>query len=143
LARKERSDSVKRCFSWQAQHDPPHEATICKLNRLRATVFVIQLSRRLFQIVKPIVFVFSTFTAGKFGKMVYHNDWKELHQEVSDLHYRHTGIRESDFARLLTSPDCQGRSLGLQNSAWLVKFCLAGLGKTITLGSYRTRHIYT
>jgi hypothetical protein len=53
------------------------------LNRLRATVFVIQLSRRLFQIVKPIVFVFSTFTAGKFGKMVYHNDWKELHQEVS------------------------------------------------------------
>jgi hypothetical protein len=29
----------------------------------------------------------------------------------------------------------------LQNSAWLVKFCLASLGKTITLGFYRTWHI--
>jgi hypothetical protein len=53
---------------------------------------------------------------------------------------RHAGIWESDFARLQTSPDCQARNLGLQNSGWLVKFWLAGLGKTITLRFYRTLH---
>jgi hypothetical protein len=36
---------------------------------------------------------------------------------VELVDYRHAGIRESDFARLQTSPDCQGRSLGLQNNS--------------------------
>jgi hypothetical protein len=66
-------------------------------------------------------------------------DYTQLRESLR--RYRHAGIRKSDFARLQTSPDCQGRSFGLQNSAWLVKFCLAGLGKTITLGFYRTWHI--
>jgi hypothetical protein len=68
---------------------------------------------------------------------------RERRERVKQEWYRHAGMRESDSARLQTSPDCQGRSFGLQNSAWLVKFCLAGLGKTITLGFYRTWHIYT
>jgi hypothetical protein len=35
------------------------------------------------------------------------------------------------------------QNFGLAKFAWLVKFCLAGLGKTITLGFYRIWHIYT
>jgi hypothetical protein len=52
--------------------------------------------------------------------------WDKMRaRQSASLLNRHAGIRESDFARLQTSPDCQGRSLGLQNSAGLVKFCRA------------------
>jgi hypothetical protein len=70
---------------------------------------------------------------GKESESIWNRIWVRRVPNLDEMTrcIRHTGIRESDFARLQTSPACQGRSLSLQNSAWLVKSCLAGLGKTI------------